>query len=57
MIVVLGLCHSSHPITCCAMSWILCVQIIRDTAGVPEVLTRLDPGPLPIVEPVTEYES
>ncbi|KAL1533990.1 putative plastid-lipid-associated protein 13, chloroplastic [Salvia divinorum] len=33
------------------------ILIIRDTAGVPEVLTRLDPGPLPLVEPITEYES
>lgn len=35
------------------------ILIIRDTAGVPEVLTRLDPGPSPLVEvePITEYES
>ncbi|KAH6767863.1 Plastid-lipid associated protein PAP / fibrillin family protein [Perilla frutescens var. hirtella] len=33
------------------------ILIIRDTAGVPEVLTRLDPGPLPPVEPIVEYES
>ncbi|KAI3446420.1 hypothetical protein Pfo_003085 [Paulownia fortunei] len=32
------------------------ILIIRDAAGVPEVLTRLDPGPSPMVEP-TEYES
>lgn len=33
------------------------MQILRDTAGVPEVHTRLDPGPSPAVEPITEYES
>ncbi|KAL2466223.1 putative plastid-lipid-associated protein 13 [Abeliophyllum distichum] len=33
------------------------VLIIRDTAGVPDVLTRLDPAPLPNVETITEYES
>lgn len=33
------------------------ILIIRDTAGVPEVLTRLDPGPLPVVEPIVEYEG
>ncbi|KAI3474534.1 hypothetical protein Pfo_029449 [Paulownia fortunei] len=33
------------------------ILIIRDTAGVPEVLTRLDPGPSPMVEAITEYES
>ncbi|KAL8463875.1 hypothetical protein ACS0TY_033717 [Phlomoides rotata] len=33
------------------------ILIIRDTAGAPEVLTRLDPGPSPVVDPITEYES
>lgn len=33
------------------------ILIIRDTAGVPEVLTRLDPGPLPLAETINEYES
>ncbi|XP_057768772.1 probable plastid-lipid-associated protein 13, chloroplastic [Salvia miltiorrhiza] len=33
------------------------ILIIRDAGGVPEVLTRLDPGPSPLAEPTTEYES
>ncbi|KAL0428606.1 UNVERIFIED_CONTAM: putative plastid-lipid-associated protein 13, chloroplastic [Sesamum latifolium] len=33
------------------------ILILRDTSGVPEVLTRLDPGPSPAIEPITEYES
>ncbi|KAH6794661.1 Plastid-lipid associated protein PAP / fibrillin family protein [Perilla frutescens var. hirtella] len=33
------------------------ILIIRDAAGVPEVLTRLDPGPSPLAEPMTEYVS
>ncbi|KAL3623789.1 putative plastid-lipid-associated protein 13, chloroplastic [Castilleja foliolosa] len=33
------------------------ILIIRDVAGVPEVLTRLDPGPSPMAEPITEYQS
>ncbi|KAK6945380.1 Plastid lipid-associated protein/fibrillin conserved domain [Dillenia turbinata] len=33
------------------------ILIIRDTSGVPEVLTRLDTSPLNIEEPNTEYES
>ncbi|KAL7098042.1 hypothetical protein ACP275_10G180800 [Erythranthe tilingii] len=33
------------------------ILIIRDSSGVPEVLTRLDPGPSPLAEPITEYES
>lgn len=33
------------------------ILIIRDTSGVPEVLTRLDPGPSPMEQPITEYES
>ncbi|KAG6640824.1 probable plastid-lipid-associated protein 13, chloroplastic [Carya illinoinensis] len=33
------------------------ILIIRDTAGVPEVLTRLDAPPSPLAESVTEYES
>ncbi|KAL2535123.1 putative plastid-lipid-associated protein 13 [Abeliophyllum distichum] len=33
------------------------ILITRDTAGVPEVLTRLDPAPSPLIEPVTDYES
>ncbi|KAL1554590.1 putative plastid-lipid-associated protein 13, chloroplastic [Salvia divinorum] len=33
------------------------ILIIRDAGGVPEVLTRLDPGPSPLAEPMTEYES
>ncbi|KAK6149215.1 hypothetical protein DH2020_016740 [Rehmannia glutinosa] len=32
------------------------IMITRDTAGVPEVLTRLDPGPSPMEDPIT-YES
>lgn len=34
---------------------LILIQIIRDSSGVPEVLTRLDPSP--IAEPATEYES
>ncbi|GFY80617.1 plastid-lipid associated protein PAP [Actinidia rufa] len=33
------------------------ILIIRDSAGVPEVLTRLDAPPSPLAEPMTEYES
>ncbi|XP_073287375.1 probable plastid-lipid-associated protein 13, chloroplastic [Primulina huaijiensis] len=33
------------------------IMIARSTAGVPEVLTRLDPGPSVVVKPITEYES
>lgn len=34
------------------------ILIIRDTAGVPEVLTRLDPGPsVMAAEAITEYDS
>ncbi|KDP24623.1 hypothetical protein JCGZ_25539 [Jatropha curcas] len=33
------------------------ILIIRDTAGVPEVLTRLDAPASPMGEPSTEYES
>ncbi|XP_051140505.1 probable plastid-lipid-associated protein 13, chloroplastic [Andrographis paniculata] len=33
------------------------ILIIRDTTGVPEVLTRLDPGPSVMAEPMAEYES
>lgn len=33
------------------------ILIVRDATGTPEVLTRLDPGPSPIAEPTTEYES
>ncbi|KAG8367945.1 hypothetical protein BUALT_Bualt16G0125400 [Buddleja alternifolia] len=33
------------------------ILIIRDASGVPEVLTRLDPGPSPMLEQMTEYES
>ncbi|XP_022859476.1 probable plastid-lipid-associated protein 13, chloroplastic isoform X2 [Olea europaea var. sylvestris] len=33
------------------------ILIIRDTAGVPEVLTRLDAAPLPLADTITEYES
>ncbi|GLT77944.1 hypothetical protein SLA2020_494970 [Shorea laevis] len=33
------------------------ILIIRDTAGVPEVLTRLVSSPSPLAEPMTEYES
>ncbi|EPS58504.1 hypothetical protein M569_16310 [Genlisea aurea] len=33
------------------------ILIVRDAGGVAEVLTRLDPGPSPVVEPVLEYES
>ncbi|OAY40603.1 probable plastid-lipid-associated protein 13, chloroplastic [Manihot esculenta] len=33
------------------------ILIIRDTAGVPEVLTRLDAPASPIAEPNIEYES
>ncbi|KAG6413615.1 hypothetical protein SASPL_126329 [Salvia splendens] len=33
------------------------ILIIRDAGGVPEVLTRLDPGPSLLAEPTTEYES
>lgn len=33
------------------------ILIIRDTSGVPEVLTRLDPGPSVMAEPMAEYES
>ncbi|XAR70034.1 hypothetical protein NMG60_11001849 [Bertholletia excelsa] len=33
------------------------ILIIRDSAGVPEVLTRLDPAPSPLSESTTEYES
>jgi len=32
-------------------------QIVRDAAGVPEVLTRLDAPASPIAEPTAEYES
>ncbi|XP_057496636.1 probable plastid-lipid-associated protein 13, chloroplastic isoform X4 [Actinidia eriantha] len=32
------------------------ILIIRDSAGVPEVLTRLDAPPSPLAEPMTEYE-
>ncbi|XP_059668511.1 probable plastid-lipid-associated protein 13, chloroplastic [Cornus florida] len=33
------------------------ILIIRDTSGFPEVLTRLDAPPSPMVEPIAEYES
>ncbi|KAL5545464.1 hypothetical protein UlMin_005151 [Ulmus minor] len=33
------------------------ILIIRDTAGIPEVLTRLEAPPSPLAESVTEYES
>ncbi|KAF8395913.1 hypothetical protein HHK36_019868 [Tetracentron sinense] len=33
------------------------ILIIRDTSGIPDVLTRLDGPPTPMVEPITEYES
>ncbi|XP_073283671.1 probable plastid-lipid-associated protein 13, chloroplastic [Primulina huaijiensis] len=33
------------------------IMIARSTAGFPEVLTRLDPGPSVAVELITEYES
>lgn len=33
------------------------ILIIRDGAGIPEVLTRLDLVPSPVVDPVTEYMS
>lgn len=33
------------------------ILITRDTAGIPEVLTRLDSAPSPVIEPVTDYES
>ncbi|CAK9148464.1 unnamed protein product [Ilex paraguariensis] len=33
------------------------ILIIRDTAGVPQVLTRLDAVPSPMTESVPEYES
>ncbi|THG09205.1 hypothetical protein TEA_022835 [Camellia sinensis var. sinensis] len=36
-------------------TWI--VSIIRDSTGVPEVLTRLDAPPSPLAESMTEYES
>lgn len=32
-------------------------QIIRDTAGLPEVLTRLEAPASPLADSVTEYES
>lgn len=32
-------------------------QIIRDTAGVPEVLTRMEAPVSSIAENITEYES
>lgn len=36
----------------------VCLQIIRDTAGVPDVLTKLEGSVTPIdAEPITEYES
>lgn len=33
------------------------ILIIRDTAGMPEVLTRLDASPSSLGEPIPEYES
>ncbi|KAK2651319.1 hypothetical protein Ddye_018808 [Dipteronia dyeriana] len=33
------------------------ILVIRDTAGIPEVLTRLDSPTSPIADSVTEYES
>lgn len=33
------------------------ILIIRDIAGLPEVLTRLDAGPSPFAETINEYES
>ncbi|CAL5352017.1 unnamed protein product [Camellia sinensis] len=33
------------------------ILIIRDSTGVPEVLTRLDAPPSPLAESMTEYES
>jgi hypothetical protein len=33
------------------------ILIIRDTAGVPEVLTRLNAPSAPLAEPISEYES
>lgn len=34
------------------------LQIIRDTAGVPDVLTKLEGSVIPVdAEPITEYES
>ncbi|CAL5420920.1 unnamed protein product [Camellia sinensis] len=35
----------------------LTILIIRDSTGVPEVLTRLDAPPSPLAESMTEYES
>ena len=34
-----------------------CLQITRDTSGVPEVLTRLDAPSSPLADTITEYES
>ncbi|CAA2954572.1 Hypothetical predicted protein [Olea europaea subsp. europaea] len=33
------------------------ILITRDTAGIPEVLMRLDSASSPVIEPVTDYES
>ncbi|KAG9134338.1 hypothetical protein Leryth_016227 [Lithospermum erythrorhizon] len=33
------------------------ILIIRDASGTPEVLTRLDVVPSPVLDPITEYES
>lgn len=33
------------------------VQIIRDTSGIPEVLTRLDQTPSPMEDAISDYES
>ncbi|CAK7342342.1 unnamed protein product [Dovyalis caffra] len=33
------------------------ILILRDAAGIPEVLTRLDAPASPLAEPIAEYES
>lgn len=40
-----------------AESFVDLKQIIRDTTGIPEVLTRLDAPVSPIDDSLTEYQS
>jgi len=39
------------------MIMLVLMQIIRNTAGIPEVLTRLDASPSSLGESSPEYES
>jgi hypothetical protein len=39
------------------MIMLVLMQIIRNTSGIPEVLTRLDASPSSPGEPSVEYES